>query len=257
MTETVLDRAHGAMEAAPDDPLARLRFYERVVDAELYVLQDSEGAFAPRVFPLETGPVVLAFDRETRLAEFADGPVAYAELTGRTLVPHLASEGLGLGLNLGVAPSSFLMPGDAVRWLAETLAARPRIIAGQPASFAPPKDVPEALLAALDAKFAGLRGLAQKAHMAVAVHDDGRRVPLVAFEGWRPGAEEALARAVSEALTFSGLDGSAVDVAFPAPDSPYLKPLMRVALSFELPAPEVAGGPSAPGTDPTRPPRLR
>ncbi len=257
MDNSVLDQAFAAMDADPENALARLRFYERVADAELYVLQEAEGAFAPRVFPLETGPVVLAFDHETRLAAFAEGPAAYAELSGRTLVRHLANEGLGLGLNLGVAPSSYLMPCEVVHWLSGTLAARPEVMAAQPKEFEPPRDVPQSLISALDAKFAGLSGLAQKAHLAVARYEDGRRLPLLAFEGWVPGAEDALASAVGEALIFSGLDETALDVAFPAENAPYLGRLARVALQFDLPGPDTATGPSVPGTDPSRPPRLR
>ncbi len=257
MDNSVLDQAFAAMEADPENALARLRFYERVADAELYVLQDAEGAFSPRVFPLETGPVVLAFDHETRLAAFAEGPVAYAELSGRTLVRHLAGEGLGLGLNLGVAPSSYLMPDEVVRWLSDTLATRPEMMAALPTGFAPPRDVPQSLISALDAKFSGLSGLAQKAHLAMASYEGGRRLPLLAFEGWMPGAEDALACAVGEALIFSGLDETALDVAFPEQNAPYLGRLAQVALQFDLPLPDIATGPSAPGTDPARPPRLR
>lgn len=257
MTETVLDLAHKAMETAPDDDHARLRFYERLADAELFVLQDSEYGFSPRVFPLEDGPVVLAFDREDRLAEFAQGPASCAEMTGRTLVPLLAEARLGLGLNLGVAPSAFHMPHDAVVWLSETLAKRPESMASQPEAVEPPTDVPEAVILALDAKFCGLAGLAQKAFLATAVHQTGRRVPLVAFDGWVPGAEDALSGAVSEALIFSGQDSGAMDVAFPKAGGALLDRLSKVALRFDLPAAETPSGPSAPGTDPAKPPKLR
>ena len=36
--ETPLDAAHAAMEAAPEDDAARLRFYERLADSELFLL---------------------------------------------------------------------------------------------------------------------------------------------------------------------------------------------------------------------------
>ena len=38
MSETVIDRAFAAMQAAPEDEAAHLAFYERVADAELYLL---------------------------------------------------------------------------------------------------------------------------------------------------------------------------------------------------------------------------
>ena len=38
MTETPLDLAFAAMQAAPDEDAPRLRFYERLADAELFLL---------------------------------------------------------------------------------------------------------------------------------------------------------------------------------------------------------------------------
>ena len=43
MTEmTPLDTVHAAMEAAPQDDAARLRFYERLADSELFLLLTEE-----------------------------------------------------------------------------------------------------------------------------------------------------------------------------------------------------------------------
>ena len=41
---TPLDRAHAAMEAAPEDAAARLAFYARVADAELVLVLDGPAA---------------------------------------------------------------------------------------------------------------------------------------------------------------------------------------------------------------------
>ena len=86
--QTALDTAHGAMEAAPADDVLRLQFYQRLADAELFVLLDREAAantFAPQVFALEGGDTVLAFDSEDRLAGFVGGPAPYAALPGRVI----------------------------------------------------------------------------------------------------------------------------------------------------------------------------
>ena len=139
---TVLDRAHAAMEQGGD--AERLRFYERLADAELKLLLDREAGaetIAPRIFPLEDGPVVLVFDTEERLTEFA-GPAAYADLTGRTLMSMIAGQGLGLGLNLGTAPSAFLMGADAVDWLAGTLGGAPTENEAAPTEIARPAPFP-------------------------------------------------------------------------------------------------------------------
>ena len=55
MTETPLDLAHARMETAPDDDRARLGFFERLGDGELFLLlaRESEGDTAePRLFEL-------------------------------------------------------------------------------------------------------------------------------------------------------------------------------------------------------------
>ena len=124
MDDTPLDVAHAAMQAAPEDDAARLRFYERIATAELYLLltEEPEGEkISPRLFEADGATFVLVFDREERLGAFAQSTAPFAALPGRTLVGMIAAQGLGLGLNLDVAPSSFLMGAEAVDCLAATL----------------------------------------------------------------------------------------------------------------------------------------
>ncbi|NNK65508.1 MAG: SseB family protein [Rhodobacteraceae bacterium] len=258
--ETRLDAAHAAMEAAPDDDAARLRFYERLVDAELSLLlafEETEGQISPQVFALEEGNVVLAFDREDRLAAFADGVADQARLSGRTLVEMLAGQGLGLGLNLGVAPSSILIPAEAVVWLADTLRTEPQAVEARPQELGAPKGLPEALITALDAKLPAAAGLARFAYLASVTYEGGRRGHMLAFVDAHPGAREALAQAAGEALIFSGVEAGEMDVAFFAASDPVSARLARVALRFDLPVSEEAEAPKAPGMDPDAPPKLR
>ncbi len=264
MTETMLDRAHEAMGTAPDDDAARLRFYERLADAELYLLLETEPAdetIAPQVFALEEGRFALAFDAEERLADFTGAPAPYAALPGRVIARALAGEGIGLGLNLGVAPSSFLMPTEALGWLAGTLDHAPERAEARITSVAAPKGLPEAVISALDAKLAGLAGLARAAHLVAVGYRDGRRGHLLAFETAAEGAEAALAKAVSEALIFSGVELGEIDVAFPGMDDPLTARIARVSLRFDLPEPEAEAmqvvTSTAPGMDPANPPKLR
>ncbi|MDX5350173.1 MAG: SseB family protein, partial [Paracoccaceae bacterium] len=109
-----------------------------------------------------------------------------------------------------------------------------------------------------DAKLARAGGLAAAAVLAGVVYSDGRRGHLLAFLDAAPGAEGALARAMQEALVFSGVEAGELDVAFLAPDDPAARALVAVGLRFDLPAPEVKDlAPAAPGMDPSRPPKLR
>ncbi len=233
---TLLDAAHAAVSASPEDETARLRFYERLADGEMFLLLEREAVgdvLDPKVFDLDSGPVVLVFDREERLAEFSGGIAPYAALPGRVVAQMLKGQGIGLGVNLGVAPSEMLLP------------------------FLTPA-VPEAVVAGLDAKLARAGGLAAAAVLAGVVYDSGRRGHLLAVLDAVEGAEAALARALREALVFSGIEAGELDVAFLRSDEAAAQAMARVGLRFDLPVPEVAEfSPQAPGTDPARPPRLR
>ncbi len=262
--ETDLDRLHRRMEDAPDSAGARLAFYDRLADAELWLLlarEPQDDVIEPALFDLEEGRVALVFDREERLADFSGAPAPYAALPGRVVARMLAGEGIGLGLNLGVAPSAFLMPAAAVAWLAGALDHAPEPVLAAPAGYRPPADVPEALLATLDAKLARLAGAATRAHLVSVTYGSGGQGHLLAFEGARPGTEPALAKAVSEALAFSGVEAGSLDVGFYSTDDPALAPLARHALTFDLAVPEremaQVLSPAAPGMDPARPPKLR
>ncbi|WP_417240913.1 SseB family protein [Celeribacter halophilus] len=259
--ETPIDLAHAAMEAAPQDDTARLRFFERVADGEWFLLleeeHDGEGPITPRVFPVEEDKFVLAFDREQRLAEFA-GHAPYAAMSGRVLAEMLAGSGYGLGLNLTVAPSEMLLPGAAVDWLHATLGNAPAETHGKAEEIFPPAGLPEVLITALDAKLAIAGGLAKLVYLAGVKYEDGVRSHLLAFVDHVPGAEDALARLVSEALIFSGVEAGALDVAFFKSSDALCAPLARFGLRFDLPEPEpLPTGPSAPGMDPNTPPKLR
>lgn len=262
MTETALDIAHAAMEAAPDSDAARLGFYARLADSELVLLleEEAEGdTLSPQVFELEEGRFVLGFDSEERLAGFTGRASAYAALPGRVVAQVLAEQGLGLGLNLEVAPSAMLIPAEALAWLVETTAQAPEAGEGRIRAVHAPRGLPEPLLAALDAKLARAGGLARAAYLAAVEHEDGGRGHLLAFIDAVPGAEPALARAAGEALTFSGIEAGALDVAFFAGPDRMAARLERNGLRIDLPAPEPAEphAPSAPGSDPARPPILR
>lgn len=263
---TPLDRAHAEMTADPEAALPRLRFYETLAEGELVVLLEAEpepGAEAvPALFPTEESTLVLAFDSEARLAEFAEGAAPYAALPGRALIELLAAQGFGLGLNFGTATSEFLMPASAVTWLAGVLANRAAEVEALPQAFSAP-DLPQSLLLALDRKLARAAGLAEYA-LLIGADWPERRGLLLAFVGAKDGAERALAQAAGEALSFSGLDDEApdlhLDVAFLASEDPALDRFKGLALRFDLPEPEAAQAlsrPLPPGSDPAKPPRLR
>lgn len=263
MTETTrLDAAHAAMEAAPQDAQARLRFYETLAACELFLLLEDEAdgdTVTPRVFEVEGQGFVLVFDREERLAAFAGATVPYAALSGRAVAAMLAPEGLGLGVNLEVAPSSILLPPEAVVWLGDTLQGGPDQVEATAQSFHAPAGLPDSLLQALDTRLAAAAGLADLAYLVGVTYDSGAKGHLLGFVDTVPGAEDALARAVSDVLRFSGLEAAALDVAFFRGSDPVAARLAKAGLRFDLPEPDrqdhVPG--ANPGMDPSRPPRLK
>jgi len=256
---TPLDQAHAAMDASPDDDTARLRFYERMGDSELFLLLEAEpkdDQISPQVFEVEDTSYILAFDREQRLAEFAEGPAPYVGLSGRALAQMLAGQSLGLGMNLGVAPSSILIPPSAVDWLHETLSHAPAEAAETPIEINPPKGLPDSLVTAIDMKLATAAGLAQCAYLAGVTYASGQRSHILAFVGAEPAAETALARAANEALVFSGIEAGALDVAFFDASHAIVGALEKQALRFDLPQPIQPAERPAPGSDPSKPPKL-
>jgi hypothetical protein len=251
------------MEASPQDDTARLRFYDRLAEAELFLLLKEEpkgDVISPEIFDLQENSFVLAFDLEERLTQFAEREVPYAALSGRALAGMLSGQGIGLALNLEVAPSSILLPPQALGWLVETLSNAPVQAEAKPEQFAMPQNLPEALLKALDAKLATAQGLARKAYLAEVTYEGGGKGHLLGLTGAVPGAEPALAGAVNEALVFSGLEAGALDVTFLSDTDPLTAELARVALRFDLPEPEASSVQDvrpAPGSDPEKPPILR
>lgn len=257
---TPLDDSHAAMEGAPDDATLRLRFYERLADAELYLLlveEPGDEALNPRTFDTSDGRFVLAFDRPERLSGFAEGPAPYAALSGRILATMLNGREIGLALNPGVAPSSILIPPDAIGWLVGMLGDGPAEIEDHPVAFHAPGGLPETLVGAIDTKLSTAMGLARMAYLVGVTYRNGARSHMLAFIDTAPGAEGALARATREALVFSGLEAGELDVTFRKSADPVTRHLDAMGIRFDLPAFAPDLRPTVPGSDPERPPKLR
>lgn len=258
---TDLDTAHAAMDAAPEDDAARLRFYERLADSELFMLLAAEpdgDQIEPSLFDIQDQKFALVFDREERLSDFVGRPAPYAGLPGRALVQMLAGQGIGLAFNIEVAPSAMLIPGEAVDWLAQTLQHAPDETEARLEALSAPAGLPDAVITGLDRKLAIAAGLAKWAYLAAATYEGGTKGHVLAFVDAQEGAEKALANAAGEALTFSGIDAGVMDVMFCKSSDPLAAHLAKVGLRFDLPEPAAPQPkPTAPGMDPDKPPRLK
>lgn len=260
--QTPLDHAHAAMEAAPEDETARLSFYDRFSEAEVFLMlaRDVVGDQAePELFDVGDARFVLVFDTEERMGDFAGKAVPYVALSGRSVVGMLAGQGIGIAFNPEVAPSSILLPREAVDWLSQTVSQAPMQTQARPEELRAPTGLPDRLLEALDAKLRVAVGLARRGYLAEVTYDTGVNGHLIGFTGVVSGAEAALAQAIQEALVFSGLEAAALDVVFLRDSDPVTAQLARVGLRFDLPEPEgaVRSEPVAPGSDPDKPPILK
>jgi hypothetical protein len=249
---TPLDDLRAAMETDPEDDAARLRWYGALAEAELVLWLEREAAgdvIVPEVLDLPEGRFVLAFQDEERLAVLAGRPVPYAALPGRVIASMLAGQGIGLAVDA----ATFLPPGALV-WLAGMLAGAAEATEAVPDSFLPPGQVPAAVAG-------GIARVIGASHVAgawlVTALAAGRRGLMLVVAG-AGAAEGDLARALREAVVFSGVEAGVLDIVFLAPDAPAVVAAQRVGMAF---APAAASAPPAapvpPGTDPARPPRLR
>lgn len=258
---TRLDDAHAAMMRDEDDDAARLSFYSQLSDVELFLLLESDAIddqITPRVFDLDEGQVVLAFDLEERLTGFVGGPAPYAALPGRVIAAQLAGQTVGLGLNIGAA-SSIILPADVMEWLTATLGTRPTEVAAVPQGFSYPWGVPAEMTQRLMEKLGANPGLAEAVLLSEVVYAGGRRGHILAVLGAALGAEAAISGAVSEALVFSGIDLAEMDVVFLAPNDPRFTTIAEVALRLDLPKPAEPAQTfsNIPGMNPEKPPILR
>ncbi len=256
---TQLDRAYRAMM---EDPELRVPYYARLAEAELFLLLESEPgetSIEPVVIETPDGKVALVFDTEERLAGISDDPVPYVALSGRRVAQMLAGEGIGLGVNLGVADTAIILPPEAMEWLVMVLDDPGESTKAQPSEIFAPRDLPPAVVTALDAKLANMAGVARAAYLVGASYDGAQRRHLLAVVGVEPAARDGVFAALSEALQLSGADETALDITFLDSDDPTLAKFAKIGLGFEIPElhhPE----PQAhipPGSDPDKPPILR
>lgn len=254
---TRLDEAHKRLSAAPEDADARAAYLGALADTEVFLRLQSEpdgDEIEPELIETSAGEFALAYDTAERLAEGAPVARPYAALPGRVIADLLASENIGLAMNVGAGTEMIVTAGE-LAWLTDQLAEEPEEAEARIVEARAPGGLPDKLLTALDAQLARAEGLAKAAHLAEVTYADGRKGHLLAVTEAAAGSEPAFARSIDNALRFSGLDAAALDVAFFSADDPAAARIARVGLGFDIPQPSVSA-PIAPGTDPAKPPKL-
>ncbi len=266
-TANALDLSAAQMQASE---AAALQFYHILAETPLTLLLQAEAVgeeMTPQTFELPSGPIVLAFDSEDRLAAWASaqgqGALPYAQLPGRVLAGLISGQvGLSLGLNFGAGTDSeMVLPHEAMVWLADMLMVAPQQQTAQIAQVLPLGPPPEGIVQALSRGLAGAGGLAEAALLARARYQNGAQAHVLAFFGTSSGAEAPLARAVAEALVFSGIEAAALDVIFAhagrTADAIRAQGLPIALPPAPLPTQDPAHTPRAPGMDKDAPPKLR
>ncbi|MAS42254.1 MAG: hypothetical protein CML46_17965 [Rhodobacteraceae bacterium] len=280
--ETPLDRA---LRRAGGDA-ADGRAVDALMGSELLLLLEAPlkgDRMRPVILELEAGATALAFDTEARLAAFGGGS-DYAEINGLALARLLGAQGVNLAVNPGVAPSELFHEAAALTWMAESAEAETRAEAARVGRLGPPRAATEALVAALDGRLAALATYLAEAWLvqaaapeAPAGGKDGAEETaptLLMILRERPGLDlagkkaldmaaearrEAMVSALARSARLAAPEGPDFATMFVEETAPALAAARRFGLGFELPEPEAprATGPSAPGMDPARPPKLR
>jgi len=172
---TPIDIAFSEMEANESNDNARLRFYERLIDCELFMLLEAESdgqSIKPDLFEVENEQVALVFDKEDRLADFSNSIVPFVALSGRTIISLIEGKNISLGLNLSVAVSSIILPPNVISWMAKTISKGPTLSEAKIKEVLPPRTLPESVVSALDTKLATMVGYADIAYLAEVIYDN-------------------------------------------------------------------------------------
>lgn len=180
-------------------------------------------------------------------------------MSGRRIAKMLAGEKIGMGLNLGVAPSSMLLPTTTVDWLDDILGAKSIVTEAVPEELHPPKGLPETLISALDTKLANMSGVVAAAYLVGVTYQDEKQGHMLAMVDVANAAQEGVAEAISEALVFSGIEAGQLDVTFLQVDAPHIEGFAKVGLRFDIPELILPSRleVTTPGSDPDKPPKLR
>ncbi len=265
--ETPLDRAWETAntELAGDAEMAR--FYDILAATELFLLIDTETLVDgqtpnPVTFPVEGTETALVFDTEARLAGFMENGAAHLTMSGRAVITMFKGTGAQLGLNLGDAPSSTILPAEAIDWAAEALAQPIETTEIGDAVLTVPRAVMPDLLQALDGKLAGMGTVVSEAWLCGlgASAGRGKPQPMVLCVCLRERqAEQSVVSALAETARFTGGDASAFDIAVLPRDDAKMDAARKVGLGFEPqnPGDVMQAEPVAPGMDLDKPPKLR
>ena len=105
-----------------DIPENRLILFKRFLHTELFVLIDDPQDPKPKLVNLRDGEILLGFDTEEKLMEFAGDNAFFLSMTGRNLLAQNVS--VGIALNLTNIGGGYILTNEILRWLEKNTQAK-------------------------------------------------------------------------------------------------------------------------------------
>ena len=126
----------------------RLILFKRFLDAELFILIDDPQDPKPKLVNLREGEILLGFDTEEKLMEFAGDNGFFISMTGRNLLAQNIS--VGIALNLTNIGGGYILTNEILRWLEKNTQAKQGNIIRHPKKIVSPLIASETFIKLLD-----------------------------------------------------------------------------------------------------------
>ena len=233
----------------------RLILFKRFLDAELFILIDDPQDPKPKLVNLREGEILLGFDTEEKLMEFAGDNAFFISMTGRNLLAQNIS--VGIALNLTNIGGGYILTNEILRWLEKNTQAKQGNIIRHPKKIVSPLIASETFIKLLDETLALSPGSANYAILVQDISEKDTNNLLLIFVEAGEAFQDILTQQISEAFKLSNLQGVTLDIIFAKPDEELIKKALKIGLRFDLPSIQEASKPKAPGMDPKKPPILR
>ncbi|MEL6283386.1 MAG: SseB family protein [Pseudomonadota bacterium] len=241
---TRLDAAWVASAEAPEDDAAAARFIDVLLAEPLFCPvwssePDNEPAaddVQPKMVEIDGADTLLLFDSEDRLAAYVEEPTDFVALPGRAFFTMVAGQSVQFALNLNVAPSSTVLPVEAVASIAEFVGSNDDVLSVDgDFEVQTPADLPEDLLGALGGRLLAASDLVEQAWLVAANTPAGPSLILAMTppqEGVDPDRLQALTEELGQ-LGGSLLEGDALDIAVCMPEDPIVRRIAQVGLRLD------------------------
>ena len=233
----------------------RLILFKRFLDAELFILIDDPQDPKPKLVNLREGEILLGFDTEEKLMEFAGDNAFFISMTARNLLAQNIS--VGIALNLTNIGGGYILTNEILRWLEKNTQAKQGNIIRHPKKIVSPLIASETFIKLLDETLALSPGSANYAILVQDISEKDTNNLLLIFVEAGEAFQDILTQQISEAFKLSNLQGVTLDIIFAKPDEQLVKKALKIGLRFDLPSIQKASKPEAPGMDPKKPPVLR